>query len=476
MTATSPHRPGFLHGLSFRLLLLTIFFVMLAELLIWTPSVARYRKVYLEESIARGHLSMIALETMPEEPVAKALEQALLFHTNAYSIVLDRPERRSLMVSKEMPPKVDLVVDLRVDSFFGFIRDAFSALARARNRVIRVIGISPKDPTVTVEVLMDEAPMRAAMWDYSQRIFNLSIVISLFTASLVYISLQMLLVGPMRRITESMARFRQAPEDSTRSITASARIDEVGIAERELAVMQQELRTALQQKTRLAALGAAVAKINHDLRNSLATAVLASDKLADIDDPEVKRVVPRLYKSIDRAVALCSQTLNFVGDADIDLVLDRFPLKELVDEAGVAVKAIDDKRRGLAWRNEVAGGVTLEADRSQLFRVLSNLGRNAVEAGAREVRVGARRDGRWLVIDVADDGPGLAPAARAKLFQPFAGSAKDGGTGLGLAIVRDIARAHGGDVTLVDSEAPGGGRDRGATFRLTLPADRKDGP
>ncbi|MBI3113922.1 MAG: HAMP domain-containing histidine kinase [Rhodospirillales bacterium] len=470
MAETSPHRPGFLRSLSFRLLLLTIFFVMLAEFLIWAPSVARYRKVYLEENIVRGHLSMIALETMPEEPVAKALEQALLFHTNAYSIVLDRPERRSLMVSKEMPPKVDLVVDLRQGSFFGFIEDAFVALAQTRNRVIRVIGISPKDPKVTVEALLDEAPMRAAMWDYSGRIFNLSIMISLFTAGLVYLSLQLLLVVPMRRITEGMARFRRAPEDSTRMITASARIDEVGIAERELAVMQKELRAALQQKTRLAALGAAVAKINHDLRNSLATAVLASDKLADIDDPEVKRVVPRLFKSIDRAVTLCSQTLNFVSDADVHLVLSRFPLKELVEEAGTTVKVIDDKGRGLEWRNEVAEGIALEADRGQLFRVLSNLGRNALEAGAGAVRVGARRDGHWIVIEVADDGPGLAPAARAKLFQPFAGSAKDGGTGLGLAIVRDIARAHGGDVALVEAE----GQGKGATFRLTLPADRGD--
>lgn len=471
MAETSPHRPGFLHSLSFRLLLLTIFFVMLAEFLIWTPSVARYRKVYLEENIARGHLSMAALETMPEEPVAKALEQALLFHTNAYSIVLDRPERRSLMVSKDMPPKVDLVVDLREETFFGLIGDAFESLAQARNRVVRVIGISPKDPKVTVEVLLDEAPMRAEMWDYSGRIFNLSIVISLFTAGLVYLSLQLLLVRPMRRITEGMARFRRAPEDSTRGVATSARLDEIGIAERELAVMQQELRAALQQKTRLAALGAAIAKVNHDLRNSLATAVLASDKLADVDDPEVRRVVPRLYKSIDRAVTLCSQTLNFVGDADVELALERFPLRDLVDEAGTAVKATDDRSRGLEWCNEVAAGLALEADRGQLFRVLSNLGRNAVEAGAGEVRVGARRDGRRLVIEFADDGPGLAPAARAKLFQPFAGSAKDGGTGLGLAIVRDIARAHGGDVALVEDA----GRVKGATFRLTLPADRGDG-
>ncbi|MCH8237724.1 MAG: HAMP domain-containing histidine kinase [Proteobacteria bacterium] len=468
MPETQPHRPGFINSLSFRLLLLTMFFVMLAEFLIWTPSVARYRKVYLEENIARAHLSMLAIENMPEREVDKGLEETLLFHTEAYGIVLNRPQRRMLMVSKDMPPKVDLTVDLRVGSFFGFIVDAYSALRQDENRILRVIGPSPKDPKVTIEVLIDEAPMRAAMWDYSRRILNLSIGISLFTAGLVYLSLQLLIVRPMRRITESMMRFRAAPEDTTRAITPSMRADEVGIAQRELAVMQEELRAALRQKTRLAALGVAVAKVNHDLRNSLATAVLASDRLADIDDPEVKSVLPRLLNAIDRAVNLCSQTLNFVGDSKVQLDLSRFALGGLVDEAGAEVKSGGGEGQPVGWNNEVPPGVEIEADREQLFRVLSNLGHNAVEAGAGEVRVSTWREGEWIYLDVADDGPGLTPKARDKLFQPFAGTARDGGTGLGLVIVRDIMRAHGGDVSLLDGEGAG------ATFRLKLPADRGD--
>ena len=467
MPEKHPHRPEFFSSLSFRLLLLTVFFIMLAEFLIWTPSVARYRKVYLEENIARAHLSMLAIENMPEREVEKTLEEALLFHTEAYGIVLNQPDRRMLMVSRDMPPKVDLMVDMHVDSFIGFIRDAFSALAQDKNRILRVIGPSPKDPKVTVEVLIDEAPMREAMWDYSRRILNLSLVISFFTAGLVYLSLQWLMVRPMRKITENMALFRAAPEDSARVIPPSRRTDEVGIAERELAVMQDELRTALQQKTRLAALGTAVAKINHDLRNSLATAMLAFDRLADSDDPEVKSVMPRLYNAIDRAVNLCSQTLNFVSDTDLHLEIGRFPLKKLVDEAGVTVKSYDEEGRSLEWHCGIDGGLELEADREQLFRVLTNLGQNALEAGAREIRITAEPDGEWIVLDVADDGPGLAPEARENLFQPFASSAKDGGSGLGLAIIRDIARAHGGDAQLVEGDGPG------TTFRLKLPKDRR---
>ena len=471
MPKARPHRPQFIHSLSFRLLLLTIFFIMLAEFLIWTPSIARYRKVYLEENLVRAHLSMLAVERMPSEKIDKSLENILLQHTEAYGIVLNRPDRRMLMLSKDMPPKVDLTIDMHVGSFFGFIVDAFSALAQTENRILRVIGPSPKDPKVTVEVLIDERPMRAAMWDYSRRILNLSSVISLFTASLVYLSLQLLIVRPMRRITRNMTLFRAAPEDSTRSIAPSTRADEVGIAERELTVMQDELRAALKQKTRLAALGTAVAKVNHDLRNSLATAVLASDRLADIDDPEVKIVMPRLMDAIDRAVNLCSHTLNFVSDSNLNPRLERLQLKALVDEAGAAVAPEGGSGKSVEWENRVAGEIELDADRELLFRVLTNLGLNAVEAGAGRIRVNADEDGGWVSIDIADDGPGLAPEARDKLFQPFAGSARDGGTGLGLVIVRDIARAHGGEVVLLDGEGDGAGEATlgGARFRLRLP-------
>ncbi len=474
MPEDQPHRPQFIHSLSFRLLLLTMFFVMLAEFLIWTPSIARYRKVYLEEHLARAHLIMLAVERIPSEEIDESLEKMLLLHTETYGIVLNRPDRRMLMLSKDMPPKVDLMVDMHIDSFFGFIADAFSVLSQTENRILRVVGPSPKDPRVTVEVLIDEGPMQAAMWDYSRRILNLSIVISLFTAGLVYLSLQLLIIRPMGRITRNMTRFRAAPEDSTRAVAPSTRADEVGIAERELAVMQDELRAALKQKTRLAALGTAVAKVNHDLRNSLATAVLASDRLADIDDPEVKTVMPRLMDAIDRAVNLCSQTLNFVGDSTLNPRPERFRLKALVDEAGAAVTSEGGGGKPVKWENRVAGEIELNADRELLFRVLTNLGLNAVEAGAGRVRVSAGEDAGWISIDIADDGPGLTPEARDKLFQPFAGSARGGGSGLGLVIVRDIARAHGGEVVLLDGA--GGGVEEGelggARFRLRLPVRR----
>ena len=132
---------------------------------------------------------------------------------------------------------------------------------------------------------------------------------------LVFFSLYFIFVRPMRRITHAMISFRDNPEDPSRIISASKRRDEIGITERELGAMQRDIYGFLQQKARLAALGAAVAKIQHDLRNILASAQLASDRLAAVDDPVVQRLAPRLVAAIDRAVSLATNTLRY-GRAD----------------------------------------------------------------------------------------------------------------------------------------------------------------
>jgi signal transduction histidine kinase len=311
-------------------------------------------------------------------------------------------------------------------------------------------------------VLIDEKPLRIAMFDYSKRILELSIVISLITAALVYFSLQWLMVRPMRRITQSMTAFRDDPEDAAHSaLEPSRRSDEIGIAERELVDMQSRLRAALHQKSRLAALGIAVTKISHDLRGILATARLVSDRIADSDDPEVKRITPTLLGAIDRAVDLCSKTLTFITDKPPELRRSRFPIALLAEEVGQSLAEV--VHGDAVWAVHAPDNPMVDADRDQLFRVLSNLGRNALQAGATRVEVSARSTGERIIIDVADNGPGLPPRARERLFQPFSGSARPGSSGLGLAIARELMRAHGGDIRLVRSTG------EGSTFELELP-------
>jgi signal transduction histidine kinase len=256
-----------------------------------------------------------------------------------------------------------------------------------------------------------------------------------------------------------MTLFRRDPEDATRRIVPSGRRDEIGRAQNELAVLQETVRQALAQRARLAALGTAVTKINHDLRAILSTARLVSDGLADSAAPEVRRVAPRLFEAIDRAVALCTRTLDFSREGAPPFTPSRFELRPLIEEIEPAVAS----ENGLAVEPAIPPGVIVRADRDQLFRVLLNLAQNAVEAGAQHLRFSTAVEDGTVTLDIADDGHGLPPRARENLFRPFFGSARLGGTGLGLAIARELMRGQGGDLVLVDTT--GGG----TTFRLTLP-------
>ncbi len=449
-------------SLSARLLVLTIAFVMLGEVLIYVPSVSRYRLVYLEERLAAAHEATLALEAAPDGMISPELERDLLVHARVRSIALRMPDAAYLMLGT--PPAIDASFDLREAAAPDLIAEAFITLVQTRNRVLRVFGPARIDPRILIDVTLDEAPMRSEMVDYSGRILLLSIVLSLMTASLVYFSLHWLMVRPMRRITESLVAFREDPEDASKDLVVTDRSDEIGIAQREFAAMERGLRGALRQRAHLAALGAAVGKINHDLRNLLSTAVLVSDRLRHSDDPEVKRQAPALTTAIDRAVALCEDTLEFARARAPELRRERLDLSALVDDVGrvLALSADGD----VSWRNEVAEGFAVTADRDQLFRVLFNLGRNAVEAVNRhgEIRVTARRDAGAAVIEIADTGPGLSSRAREHLFEPFAGSTRPGGTGLGLPIAREVMHAHGGGIRLEKSD------EHGTTFRLDLPA------
>src|SRR4029434_9300126 len=106
-------------------------------------------------------------------------------------------------------------------------------------------------PGELIDVVMEEAPLKAAMIRYGLDILGLSILISIITAALVYLSLDALLVKPMTKLTWNIVRFSERPEDPSRVISPSSRRDEIGTAERELSAMQKELADTLTQKTRL---------------------------------------------------------------------------------------------------------------------------------------------------------------------------------------------------------------------------------
>ncbi len=455
-------------SLSGKLLLLTIAFVMLAEFLIYAPSLADFRMTWLDDRIAAGHLAASVLEATTEDLVSTEMKAELLDQAGAYAIILRRPDRRLLLYTAP-PPNVEVDVDLRSTTFSGRVRDAFAVLARPSNRVLRVLGPAPRDADLLIEMVIDEAELRAAMITYSRNILLLALIISLITAALLFFTLQLVMVRPMRRIADGVVDFSRDPEDSQAGVKAGNRRDEIGVIQSVLVDMQADLRAALKQREHLAALGSAVVKINHDLRGILSTAVLVSERLGRLQDPEVQRITPPLMQAIDRAINLCTQTLTFARDEGPQLHYGRFRLHELVDDVAADLAVLSEGASEVG--NQIPPALIVEADREQLYRVFANLARNAFQAGASCVRIRPCADdrdpapaGAGLAISVGDDGPGLTRAAIDHLFKPFAGSARAGGTGLGLVIARDVMRAHGGDIDLA---ATG---DTGTEFRLTFPA------
>jgi signal transduction histidine kinase len=454
----------FWHSLSARLLLLTTGFVMQSEVLIYLPSAARFRESYFEAKLEAAWLATRAVIAAPDEMVSRELADELLRSVGAHAIVLRRKDARALMLESNMPPHVDMDYDMMAMAPLTMIADTLRVIGGHGERLVRVMGM-PRGRTDVLEIVVDEAPLREALLAFSWRILGLSLAISLFTAGLVFLSLRWLMVAPLRRLTAGMMAFRAAPEDVSRAIVPGRRRDEIGIAEAELAAMQSELRAALHQKTRLAALGLAVSKISHDLRGILATGQLVSDRLAESADPDVRRLAPRLVATLDRAIALCASTLKYGRADEPPPVLAPVALLPLAEEAGFAAGLHVDGA-GAQFTIAVPPDMQAQADRDQLYRILLNLLRNAAEAvaGAGEVRVAATKAAGRVVVEVSDTGPGLNAAAARHLFEPFRGGAREGGVGLGLAIARDLARAHGGDLALVRTGP------LGTTFRFDLPA------
>ena len=460
---------------------------MLAEVFIFVPSLAFFRLNWLIDRLNLAQIAVLVAEAAPDGDLPEMLRKELLSSAQVRMVALKRSNQRRLILSDPMETPVAMTFDLRGDGrttsirrspfhLYELTRDALVVFVTNEQTHMRVIGQPGMGAGEVIEIVMPVAPLRQAMVQHALNVLGLSIMISLITAGAVYMTLNRLLVAPMMRLTEAMLRFSTHPEDASRIITPSGRNDEIGLAESELAHMQTELHSALAQKNRLAALGLAVSKINHDLRNLLANALLLSDRLTGLPDPQVQRFAPKLIASLDRAIKFCNESLQFGRAAE------PAPRRELVALRGLAIEVgeglglpVTDK---INWQIDVDPKIQVDADRDQLYRVLSNLIRNSVDAitatttsepESRFVKLAARRTNGSVEIHLTDDGPGLPRQARENLFQPFQSSTRRGGTGLGLAIAQEIIAAHGGRIVLLDSDGSADSGRAGAHFLVTIP-------
>lgn len=462
------HRVPLSRGLSTKLLLLTILFVMIAEVLIFLPSMANFRLRWLEERLATAASVGIVLMQGDPAGLSRELQDDVLASLGARAVVVREEGASQMLVVSDVPPEVDVHVDLAGTGAWLALRDSLDTAFFGGERVLRVFGpVGESDKAF--ELIIAEDGLRRAMLVYARNVAILSLIISVITATLVFYAIDRIMIGPIRAMTRSMLDFARRPDDPGLIIRPEAREDEIGVAERELAAMQENLQRTLAERKHLADLGLAVSKINHDMRNMLAAAQLMSDRLRTVKDPTVQNFVPKLVRTLDRAVSYSEGVLAYGRAQEPAPARRRIRLHQLVEEVGSMVAL--DPSAAVEFVNAVPAAMEVDADYDQLFRVLSNLARNAMQAMAgdsreavvRRLTISGERTGSVSGIVVEDTGPGLPQRARDNLFAAFRGSARSGGTGLGLAIASELVRAHGGDIELVESR---GGRTR---FRITIP-------
>lgn len=456
-----------LNSLSGRFLILTTIFVMLAEVLIFVPSIARFRHDYLLDRLARAQIAAFALLATPDHMVDPALERELLRNAEVDAIILRRDAVRELVLVNEEAAMVRARFDLRQRDIAQMIREALRALVTDAPRQIRIIGMPVKEGGLEIEATLPEAPLQQALRAYARNIFLLSLVISAITAALLFIAVRRFVVRPIERVAANIAAFREDPADGRRVMVPGARLRELRDAEDALAQMQAQIASALRQKDRLAQLGGALARVSHDLRNLLATATLLADRLDSSTDPAVARVTPKLIGALERANALCARTLEFGRADEPPPEPVRLALAPLLHDI-IAAEQAHASGAPVAFGVDLPEELMVFADPEQLHRALLNLTRNARQAlqsagKGGEIRLSARHTASGTEIDVQDNGPGLSDTARAALFRPFEGSARRGGTGLGLTIAHERIKAHGGALRLVES-TPGR-----TIFRISLP-------
>ncbi|MGJ4896745.1 sensor histidine kinase [Bradyrhizobium oligotrophicum] len=454
-------------GLSGKLLLLTIPLVMIAEVLIYVPAIANFWTNRLNDRLAAANTAALVLDAAPSGMVPDSLARQILTSINARGVAIKMGQQRRLLASAELPASIDHDFDMRDMTAWSSIVNSLTMMTETGDHTMRVIGPAPGRAQF-IEVVTDEKPLRKAMYRFSRNLLGVSLLLAVLTAALVYLALHFLFVRPMRRLTASLVGFHENPESVARIIVPSQRSDEIGVAERELADMQRDLVSMLHQKSRLAALGLAVSKINHDLRNLLASSQLLSDQLASVPDPRVQRFAPKLMRSLERAIAFCQSTLSYgkvqEPAPDRRMVVVEPVVAEVRETAGLSPDA------SITWIAAIERGLKIDADPDQLFRVLLNLVRNAAQAldslaadaGVRQIRITGRREGGVAILEVSDTGPGVPAKVREHLFEAFRGAGRPGGSGLGLAIAAELVRAHDGDIQLVEGTL-------GATFRITIP-------
>ncbi len=467
-------KKSFAPGLSTKLIAMIIFVILAVEVVIFLPSLANSRLNWLDDRIRVGAVAVRVLDAVPQDmELPGDLADRLLETAGADAIVFRRDGQSQLLERSDvkMPSSV-VTADTRQRNPLALIAGGLDVLVFGGGRTLRIIGATPETGGDVIEIIMPEAPLRDALMVYALNIFFLSILIAGMTAGAIFLFLNRLLIKPIQHITANMVAFRSAPENASLIISSSNRKDEIGIMLRELEGMESNIFSMLGQRRHLADLGLAVAKINHDLRNTLSSAQLLSDQVATLEDPQVQRLAPRLVHTLDKAIGFVQSVIDYGRQSTVPPKPQLVDLHALIDEAAFDAGLAGHPR--ISLKNKVPDAVSIFVDPDQMARVMLNLMKNAREAlesvGSEhelpQICIDYAEDPVCFTVGISDNGPGLPPRALDNLFVAFEGSARAGGTGLGLAIAREIIEAHGGKLSHVEQQ-------NGTRFEIRLPRSKR---
>lgn len=450
-----------------RLLWLTILFVMLAQIIIFLPSASAFRGQWLQDRVQAARLVIIGVEVAEDMMVSEEVALQMLETAGIRAVRINRDGISEIILPAPLEAGSNIMVDLRNRSIIYSLTQTFNSLVSPRAEYLRVQDDLGSSSTDFLEVVVLEADLRAELIAFSVRTFWMSLLISILAGALIYTTLLYVLVRPMRNLSVAMVQFRKKPQDPTRIVVPSGRNDEIGNAEKDLALLQKEVLQALNQKARLAALGEAVAKINHDMRNILTSAQLVSDRLANSKDPKIRKMGERLVRSIDRGVNLSRTTLEYGKSTEPEPEPQSLSLFLALEDAWL--DACTNPNCKVAWTNNVPRDLDVKADPDHLYRILVNLLRNATQAlqGSGDLRAKITSSNEQAHLQISDNGPGIPDHISKNLFSPFSATASKDGSGLGLAIARELARANNGDLDLLETN------EKGTKFIVKLPVTRR---
>jgi signal transduction histidine kinase len=472
-SARGPAFPLHGFGLAARVLAVTIGFVLLAMSLFYVTRLTAHREMLLHGKISAVQTTVDAFGLAGPTPPPHDLSQKILNSVEVKWMAIETPAGRREFVTAGGP--LESVESIKVDdaSYFESIAATFRALFATPETIVK-LGAPAQANEPAIEFAFDETTLVQSLRRVSYNFLTISLTIAAVVTCVLWAALWRMVLQPVRRLTSNILAFGESPQDASRVISPSGRRNEIGRAEAALAVMQGSLAHELAQGKRLAELGMAVARINHDLRNILSAAQLISDRLATIPDPLAQRLAPRLVATLDRAIQFCQSTLTYGASRELPPTRRRFDLSELVMqvvESGTAEHEVE-----IDYNIDVPPFFYVYADPDHILRVLENLSRNAAQAlmakGATDgrpkaIRFAAIRTDGLALVEISDTGPGFPPDQYDRIFEPFHKSTSDVGAGLGLAIAADLVTRNGGAITL----APAKAEDFycGARFLIKLP-------